>query len=350
MEASHARYPFLPAARAAVAEADADLLEVVEAGGPVLERARERVEAAIESRGVGEPHRSERVELLSYPVARVLVSLLDEPALTRRYASAEATTAVERLRADGEAGTPLRSVGGERRSRGAFLEALELAEAVDLGGDRAEVDVAAYLRLTDELRGDRWRLVGRRLHDGRVPVTEAEFWELLRAAVQARVAEDLPLSVPEAIAEALTETVVAVRAQLADFSVDRSFGAVDPAAYPPCIVALEERVEAGEPMAPHSWFAYVSFLGAIGVERTAIEDTLAGHPDVDETLAGARLDHLLDRDGSAYLPPSCATMQAYGDCVDQDALCARIGHPLEYYERRLDGDDPADYASRVESQ
>jgi DNA primase large subunit len=33
-------------------------------------------------------------------------------------------------------------------------------------------------------------------------------------------------------------------------------------------------------------------------------------------------------------------MVAYGDCVDQDALCDRIGHPLEYYERRLDGADP----------
>jgi len=350
MEPLHARYPFLPAAREAVAAADADLVEVVAEGGPIVERAVERVEHAIESRTVGDPHRSDRVELLSYPVARVLVSLLDEPALTRRYGSAEAETAIERLRADGDDSTALRSVDSERLSRTEFLSSLGLAEAIETAADGFDVDVAAYLRLADDLSGERFRLVNRVLRDGGVRVTENELADLLRAAVHERVSEDLPLTVPEPIADALVEPVAEIRSLLSDFSVDRSIGTVEPELFPPCVKALGERIEAGEPMEPHSTFAYVAFLGAIGMDAADIEARLAAHPEVDEELASYRVDHLMDRDGAAYLPPSCATMQAYGDCVNQDALCGRISHPLEYYEKRLDGADPGDQASRAESQ
>jgi DNA primase large subunit len=59
--------------------------------------------------------------------------------------------------------------------------------------------------------------------------------------------------------------------------------------------------------------------------------------------------HVRENGTAEYPPPSCATMQAYGDCVNMDALCESITHPLEYYEERLDGVDP-DQLSRPESQ
>jgi len=360
MEPLDARYPFLPAAREAVEAADADLAAVIGEEGPVVERARARVENAVESRTVGEQHRTDRVELLSYPVARVLVSLVDEPALTRRYASAEAETAVERLRADGDDSAALRSVERERLSRTEFLAALGIGDAFVETGDGASIEVATYLRLAEDLDG-RWRLVNRALADGRVPVSAVELDDLLRAAVRERVAADLPLAVPETIADALVTQVNAILSLLSDFSVDRSIDAVEPELFPPCVKALEGRVRDGGPLPDHSRFAYVSFLATIGMDGDEIAERLAAHPDVDEEAERYRIDHLTDRDAAAYLPPSCATMQAYGDCVNQDSLCARIAHPLEYYERRLDGAEPepggvgegaggSDQASRPESQ
>lgn len=349
MDPLHARYPFLPAAREAVEATEADLAEVVEEDGPVVERARDRVERAVDSRTVGEPHRSDHVELLSYPVARVLVSLLAEPALTRRYASAEAETAISRLRADGDESAVLQSVGGERLSRAAFLSGLGLADDIQETDDGFDVDVARYLRLVDDLGDDRWRLVHRSLRDGRIPVTEAEYWDLLEAAVRERVATDLPLSVPPSIADALADQVAELRSILADFSVDHSIDAVEPALFPPCVKALAERVADGEAMPPHSAFSYVSFLASIGMDPDEIERQLEPLPGEAGEQSTYRLDHLADRHGAAYPPPSCETMQDYGDCVNQDALCAQIAHPLEYYERRLDGADP-DQLSRPESQ
>ena len=346
MEPLHARYPFLPAAREAAQAADADIAEVIEREGPVVERARARVEHAVESRTVGDPHRSDRVELLSYPVARVLVSLVDEPALTRRYASAEAATAIERLRADGDDSTELRSVAGERLTLEGFLVEMGLADAIrETGAEAGEgysVDVATYLRLVDDLGDDRWRLVNRVLADGRVAVSDVELDDLLREAVRERVAADLPLSVPDAVGDALTGQVNAILSRLADYSVDRTIDAVEPELFPPCVKALSARVDGGEPLPDHSRFSYVSFLAAIGMDGDEIGERLSAHPDVDDEVEGYRIDHLTDRDGAAYQPPACATMQDYGDCVNQDSLCARIGHPLEYYERRLDGAVPED--------
>jgi len=105
MNRLHARYPFLSSAREAVEASDVDLAAVVRRDGEVVDRAVGRVENALDGGTVGEPHRRTRVELLSYPVARVLVSLVDEHVLTRKYARAEAQTAYDRFREEQSAMT-----------------------------------------------------------------------------------------------------------------------------------------------------------------------------------------------------------------------------------------------------
>ncbi|MDZ5813263.1 DNA primase, partial [Halorubrum sp. AD140] len=85
MDALDAKYPFFASAREAVAEAAVSLPELVAADAPAVERARERVERALLEGTVaaesgafpGESASDVQAELLSYPVARILVSLLD---------------------------------------------------------------------------------------------------------------------------------------------------------------------------------------------------------------------------------------------------------------------------------
>lgn len=340
MDAQLARYPFLAAARAAVEADDTDLPTVVADGeGPVVERAMERVESAIEAGTVGAAHPQPRVELLSYPVARVLVSLVDVPGLTRRYAQAEAETALARFRADREQ-AGLKSVDREPLTLDRLLDEFDLGDPVERVAGGFEVEVAAYLSLADGLSAERWRLVTRELADGAVPVSEAEFHDLLREAVHDRVAEGLPLSVPDGIAADLADRVADLRSQLADHGADWEFDAVEPALFPPCIEALLDRVAGGGELPAHSRFALASFLATVGMPAEAVADRLAAHPSLSTEAAASLVDHLSTEAGADYPPPSCATMVAYGDCVNQDALCARIGHPLEYYRRRLDGADP----------
>ncbi len=334
----YARYPFFDAAREAVQELEVDLGELVTGErSPVLDRARERVEDAISSGRVGDPVRDATVEVLSYPLARILVSLVDEPALTERYAEAEAERAFALLTNELRNETALRSRTDESLSLADILGEFDLDEAVSATESGYRVDVAPYLHLATALREGQWRLVQRSLHNGGIELTEPELVTLLREAVRRRVADGLPVDVPDAIAEALTTDVTAIRDQLADVTVPDDLDNVDPAAYPPCVEALIHRVETGADVPTHSQFILVSFLASIGMEGEEIAERF---PDrLDRETVRKQYDRIHgDSRTTAYPPPSCATMQAYGDCVNMDELCERIDHPLEYYDRRLQGD------------
>jgi len=340
MDTRLARYPFLSAAREAVVAAEADLTSIVADGEDrIVERAIGRVESAIESGRVGAPDRTPRVELLSYPVARILVSLVNDPGLTRRYAAAEAATAITRFRADQEEAA-LKSVDRDPLTVEALLEEFDLTTVVERGQHGFRIGVSTYLSLADGLEGEGWRLVAREVADGTVPVTESEFETLLQAAIQGRVADGFPLTVPEEIAESLDQPVTELRSQLADHGTEWEFEAVAPELFPPCIEALLDRAGGAGELPEHSRFALASFLATVGMPTAVIVDRLAAHPTLSAEAAAALVDHVADESGGEYPPPSCATMVAYGDCVNQDALCDRIGHPLEYYRRRLDGADP----------
>ncbi|MGM0447894.1 MAG: DNA primase, partial [Methanobacteriota archaeon] len=238
MDALDAKYPFFASAREAVAEAAVSLPELVAADAPAVERARERVERALLEGTVasesgafpGESAFDAQAELLSYPIARILVSLLDSDPAIEKYAAAEAATAMERVRRDVETDDELRSVSTATVGLDDLLAEFDLADAVrpdataptgvrggaasgaTVGGptgsgagrdpDGYRIDVGPYLRLTSPEWGDSWRLVNRALADGAVRVSRAELLAALEAAVEARVAEGLPF---EDLGESLVE-------------------------------------------------------------------------------------------------------------------------------------------------
>jgi len=339
MEARHARYPFFDAAREAVEAADVDLGTVVSDDDAVVERALERVERALDTRTVGEPHRRPRVELLSYPVARVLVSLVDEHVLTRKYARAEARTAHERFQTDLAADDALRSTSRDPLTVGALLREFDLDDVRQMPeGYRA--DVGTYLALAADLREDEWRLVNRDLQAGEVPLAETELLVLVREAVRQRVEADLPLAVPGTIADALADEADRLRGLLADLDLTRDIDTVVPDLFPPCMRALLDDVQKGEHLEHHSRFAIASFLTTIGLSTDEIVELFQVNPGFGEEATRYQVDHIRgDTSPTQYSPPSCATMQSYGDCVNMDDRCETISHPLAYYEGALDDAD-----------
>jgi DNA primase large subunit len=340
MEPLHARYPFLGESRAAVEEAGVDLAALVTEGGPPVERAVERVEYALEEGSVGDTHRRPRVELLSYPVARVLVSLVDEHVLTRKYARAEARTAHERFTADFATETELRSTADTSLTRAELLAEFDLTGSVRAVGGEYRVSVGTYLQLAADQRDDEWRLVNRELRDGEVPLEEGELDVLLEAAVRARVTEGLPLSVPEPIAEELSGPVEYLEELLADLDFTRDIDTVVPELFPPCMRALLDRVQKGEHLEHHSRFAIASFLTSIGMSTDDIVDLFQVNPGFGEEATRYQVNHIRGQTSpTEYSPPSCATMQSYGDCVNMDDRCETIAHPMAYYEDALDDAD-----------
>ncbi|WP_248517638.1 DNA primase large subunit PriL [Salinarchaeum laminariae] len=353
MERRHARFPFFESAREAVQAADVEIGALVggaddaaEADEMVVSRARERVETALSEGHVGTGnagnetgmHRSTRIELLSYPIARILVSLLEEPMAIDAYARAEAATARQRLQTDlpepGASDGMESGIGVEEPEFDVreLLGEFGLAEDVD-GRDPFAVDVAVYLELSRDLGGEQWALVNRSLSAGRVPVDRAELYDLLERAVADRVADGLPLSVPDQIAVELDEPRETIESMLADAEIPLSFDRVEPAQFPPCVTALLERARDGESLPAHSQYSLVGFLGAAGMDARAIVELADG--ELDRESVDFQLAHVRDDQGLEYAPPSCASMDVYGDCVNKDERCDTINHPLSYYEVAL---------------
>jgi DNA primase large subunit len=347
-EVRHARYPFFSAAREAVRETDLSLSALVARDAPAVERARERVERALTA-GTTAPEEAEqwdlRDDLLSYPIARVLVSLLDDDAAVEKYAAAEAATAAERFEADFATDDDgPRSVDHGRVTRDEVLDEFGIDADPDTGSVRARgrrtgprgndwyrLPLATYLTLVDPDWGDDWRLVNRELSRGRVRVRQSELDRLVEEAVHRRVAEGLPFDVRERnpdLAEALEPAVASVRGLLSAGHAPASGpDVVEESLFPPCVTALLARARDGEDLPPESRFALTSFLVALDLDGEAIA-SLAG---LDAEATTTQVEFLRDRKGTQYPSPSCATMQAYGDCVNRDDRCERITHPLSYY-------------------
>ncbi|TKX54180.1 DNA primase [Halorubrum sp. SP3] len=376
MDALDAKYPFFASAREAVAAAAVSLPELVAADAPAVERARERVERALLEGTVasesgafpGESAYDTQAELLSYPIARILVSLLDSDPAIEKYAAAEAATAMERVRRDLETDDELRSVSSATVALDDLLAEFELADAVrpDLtspagagrgaagSGGRAagggagaagntgrdpahyRIDVGPYLRLTSPEWGDSWRLVNRALADGAVRVSREELLAALEAAVAERVAEGLPfeLAADEGIGEALESRVADLRRLLSERTYTEPPDVVAPALFPPCMTNLIEKAERDVELSAAESFALMAFLVGIGMTP---DEVVAFCTDTSLDAEGIRYqtEYLTDERGTQYPPPTCETLANYGICHNEDDHMQVAADPLSYYEKRV---------------
>ena len=380
MDALHARYPFFEAARDAVAEASVSLPALVAADAPAVERARERVERALlegtvesesgpfEADGAGSAY-DVRAELLSYPIARILVSLLDSEAAIEKYAAAEAATAVDRFRADFATEDELRSVSRPTVDLDDVLAEFDLAGAVrsdvrrrptatdrPAGSSRAiaagvpgrghyRMAVAAYLRLTSPSWGPTWRLVNRELSDGTVPLSGEELLSAISVAVEERVREGLPfeLEAGEGIAADLESGVADLKRLLSERSYTGPIDVVAPELFPPCMTNLIEKADRDVDLTEPESFALMAFLVGIGMTP---DEVVAFCADTSLDVEGIRYqtEYLRDDRGTQYPPPTCETLSNYGICHNEENHMQVAADPLTYYEKRVaEADDVTDW-------
>ncbi|QHS16720.1 DNA primase [haloarchaeon 3A1-DGR] len=375
MDSLYARYPFFEAAREAVAGADVSLPALVAADAPAVERGRERVERALRSGTTASetPDAYDaKAELLSYPIARILVSLLESNAAVEKYASAEAATAADRIRADLDREDTLRSTDEVSLELSDVLREFDLDDAVrpavpaagggsrDGGpaGPRASrsardpewfrIDVAPYLRLSDPDWGDRWRLVNRELRDGAVRIDRADLERCLERAVRSRVLEGLPFefAADDGIGSDLEAHVADLRRLLDERATVGGFDVVVPELFPPCMRNLIDKAEREAALSPPESLALMAFLTAIGMSP---DEIVAFCADTSLDAEGIRYqtEYLRDEAGAQYPPPTCETLSAYGICHNEDDHWQVAGDPLAYYEARLaDAEDVVDWRDR----
>jgi len=360
MDALDAKYPFFATAREAVADAAVSLPELVAADAPAVERARERVERAlldgtIASESGAFPAESAydvQAELLSYPIARILVSLLDSQPAIEKYAAAEASTAIDRIREDLATDGELRSMSTPTVDLDDVLAEFDLADAVraepvrpsagagsQSGRDPEQywIGVGPYLRLTSPSWGPSWRLVNRALADGEVRVSREELLDALEAAIEDRVGEGLPfeLAAGEGIAAELESGVADLKRLLSERTYSGPVDVVAPDLFPPCMQNLIAKTERGTDLTPPESFALMAFLVGIGMSP---DEVVAFCADTSLDAEGIRYqtEYLSDDRGSQYPPPTCETLANYGICHNEDDHMQVAADPLAYYETRVE--------------
>ncbi|XGI84321.1 DNA primase regulatory subunit PriL [Halorutilales archaeon Cl-col2-1] len=335
----YARYPFLEGASDTVEERVDSFADLV--SDPVLERAEERVTLAVEEKTVGDITKPATTELFSYPVARAVVSVVDDEMLTRRYAWAEASTAYDRIKDDLRSSESFGSVESARLSLGDLIDEFGLEVGEIDGGYEIRLD--DYLELASGLSDKRWKLVNRTVDDGWVRIDTNGILILVREAIRRRVEDELPLSIPRDVEALVSDAVESVREILSEASFSREIDEVDEDEFPPCMKTLLAEVREGEHLEHHSRFAITTFLTNIGMSVDEIIETYEVNPGFGEEMTRYQASHIQgETSPTEYTTPSCATMVTYGDCRNKDDLCDKISHPLEYYRRRLDAKEEED--------
>ncbi|RLE77465.1 MAG: DNA primase regulatory subunit PriL [Thermoprotei archaeon] len=305
-------------------------------GRRILERAYERIEEAIRHRRVStDLSLDPEIELLSFPVALLLLSALGDGPLIHRYATAESKRVGELLK--GEDLDKLLWIA--RETFGWDVRAQSDGE-----GAAVAVHFANYVSHIPQASRE-WKLVNRRLTKGYVLVSKSELARLLEEAVKRYIVNRCSKTLsagklPNAVAECVSKLSALWSRHYSKLKVEVGAEPGGEDLYPPCIRKLLEDLRSGKNLPHAARFALATFLLNIGY---GVEEVLAlfrTSPDFNERVARYQVEHLAGLRGSRvkYLPYKCANMRSLGLCADPEGrVCGRVSHPLQYYIRRARG-------------
>lgn len=325
-----AKYPFLKESAKYLKDTGVTLDQLV--SSVAYDRARfqgrERVMEALEEGAIEDHPISSKVdatiELLSYPVARMIVSAVADPGFVKRYAIAEAKKVNERLRTEEPAFVM------------SVAEELGLNAARENGG--FAVDFTDFLKFSSTMRSKSWKLVNQRIVRGSVLVTKNKLTRMIEQILTDRISSELPLEVNDEILDKFAREIRDIRLVLERRRKEQekeSMGRLSFVRFPPCMKELLQMTRSGQNV-PHSGrFALVAFLHTLGMDSEEILQTFSTTPDFDERKSRYQVEHITGEiSGTEYTPPECSTMKSYGICFNPDALCAKIRHPLSYYRAK----------------
>ncbi len=346
-------YPFLPGVRDAVREEGPDLTELLTS--PMLEGTRRRGVKRVMGAIAGEPpepgfatdERGALTDLVSYGFAKMLLTVVRDRHLLRRYCHREAARVAALLKDDVDeslnAASDALQVGLDGPVRS------EARQAGVSGGVESHVEQYWRIHFADYIRhapGDAgWKLVERSLDAGWLTLTRPDAIRLVENAWAKHLETDIGVGLdapaPEDLVAALHGYVADIQPLLEEARESWStgdFGPVKRELFPPCITELFAAMVRGEMVPHHGRFAMASFLATIGMTSDDIMQYFREIPNFDPDKSRYQITHVAGEQAvEKYTPPGCSWMQTNGVCPleKRDGLCFKIKHPLSYYRARI---------------
>lgn len=345
-----ARYPFLKEASSYIAEQGLDILQVLDdfVYLNAVNMGRKRVFSAITEGEIPQvsAHDEESATdaIISYAVARIIVSTLPDSYLINRYSRVEAESAAEYLY--DESADFVMHVASD------LIFPLEPGESEDF-----RMHFSDYLIYSASMRDAAWKLINQELKGGYVPLTKRKAVRLMQNAIESKISEKLPLPLPDDIMHYFQSDMERLKVLVADaksrFS-QSDLGEYSPERLPPCVKHIMAMAQQGINIPHMGRFALVSFLNATGMDEEEIMAVFALSPDFREDLTRYQVEHITGiSSGIEYNVPECSTMKTSSLCFaeeDNDSLCMKdwLKHPLQYY--RIKGKDGGEDEKKTDSK
>ena len=328
-----AKYPFLKEATEHVKKLDVKIEDLVNPDlANVVERAEERVEEAILYTLVSRRQRNEEVEILSFPVATMLVVATENSFIKKRYALAEAKQVYADLSLE-----PKEKIMAIAENFGWKLVANDRADMPC----EFSLSFVDYVRNTSSMHEGKWKLVNRLLGKGNVYLTKSETARLLCEEIRKHIEERLQVReqpiFPATIAEIAEKIKKLSLEKIGKAEMEGFPKEMVQTAFPPCINALYQAFTSGRHLSHVGRFTLTSFLVNVEMPPAKVIELFRNFSDFSERMTRYQVEHIAGEKGSrtSYLPPKCDTLKTHGICVNPDGLCEGIRHPLAYYRRKL---------------
>ena len=298
--------------------------------GQILNRAEKRIEEAILYAQISQQHPNQEIEILSFPIAIMMISATNDPFLKRRYALAEAKRAYNSLKLENAEKIITIAVF--------FNWKIKLAEQTTT--DYA-LNFTDYLRNTVDFHESKWKLVNRALQNGEVHLTRDEAARLLaeevRRHIEKKLEAKLELELPQTIidhVERLEQLFISRKGKIRLETLPKE---VVTNAFPPCIRQLYSDVQSGRHISHIGRFTLTSFLIQSGMTTEDVVNLFRTFSDFNERMTRYQVEHIARGRGSRtkYIPPRCDTLRTHGVCPGMNEICRKIRHPLAYYRRKL---------------
>ncbi len=331
-----AKYPFLREAAEYVEDLGLKVEDLDDfAYEQVINRAEERVQEAILYAIITKRSYNNDVEILSFPIAILIISTIGDNFLKRRYALAEAKRAYNLLKLENEEKILIMAKNFN------WIISFNDKGVIEGLPYKFSIHFINYLKNATSIKGEKWKLINRILIEGNVPLMKGEVARLLAEEVRRYVEKKLDVKELPNLPMGLARRVEMLRAlftrEEGKASLEEVPKAVVTSAFPPCVRASYEMTLLGKHIPHVSRFTLTSFLINVGVPVDKVIDLFRNLSDFNERMTRYQVEHIAGERGSRvrYIPPKCSTLRTYGVCVNVDEICKVVQHPLSYYKKKL---------------
>jgi DNA primase large subunit len=263
-------------------------------------------------------------EVFSFLLAVVLLKISGMHSLIRRFALAEARRAEKYLEKD------LADVSEKEDLATQILRDL-FSMNVEKNNDYFVIPASDYLKHSVSFHEREWKLVNRRVENGRVFLTSHETVRLVRKEIGNYINSKIQNASIPSMSGAFNEEIK----QLISLSKKFSTTTISSGEYPPCIKHAIEELEKGENLAHSGRFMLGSFLLTRGQSVEQIAPLFKNAPDYNEKVTLYQLNHLAGSSGSGtkYSCPSCEKLQSQSLCFAIPE-CDGIINPLQFGKKK----------------